>query len=266
MLINAIDSHVSKKNDPKAVVTPAAYLLFYRRRSDHPLGGEALEEITQEANKPVDSDESQTESGANSPAGEDRRLGGSSRNGSSSALTGVGAAHQAGDGGLQGERQARSDDELPDYSDGLRLGEQSLQGNSGTLDGPDTDDEAIMGGGFSGGLSFGSSNLWSFDRASDSGPSQMTAAPPGSYYEGDEDLFDDDAASNKAVAEGDMSDTEARLAGLRDLDDDNGGDSPGTLFDDSTIQDIPPPLAADEDQGDELPVVELRVGDEEQLL
>lgn len=266
MLIHVTDSHVSKKNDPRAVVTPAAYLLFYRRRSERPLGGESLEEIVHEANKPVDSDESQTESGANSPAGEGRRLGGSSRNGSSSAFPGVGAAHQAGDGGLQAERQAKSDDELPDYSDGLRLGEKSLQGHSGTYDVLDTDDER-MDDRFPTSLSgLGDSALWSFDRASDSGPSGVTVAPPGSSYDGDEDLFDDDAASNKAVAEGDLSDTEARLAGLGDIGNDNEGDSPGTLFDDSIIEDIPPPLAADEDQGDELPVVELRVGDEERLL
>lgn len=264
MLIHAADSHVSKKNVPHSVVTPAAYLLFYRRRSDHPLGGEALQEIVHEANKPADSDESQTESGANSPAGEGRRLGDSSRNGSSSAFPEAGAAHQAGDGGLQDERQARSDDELPDYSGGLRVGEKSLQGNSSSFDALDMDER--FENRFPTTYGLGSSTLWSFDRASDSGPSRVTVAPPGSSYDADEDLFDDDAASNKAVAEGDLSDTEARLAGLGDMDNDTGGESPGTLFDDSIIQDIPPPLAADEDQGDELPVVELRVGDEERIL
>ncbi|KAL2002392.1 hypothetical protein VTN02DRAFT_60 [Thermoascus thermophilus] len=126
------DSHVSKAIDPQKVVTSAAYLLFYRRRSDRPLGGKILEEITESSTRAAADSDSQADSRGQSPSGEGRRLGGSSRNGSSSALAGVGAAHQAGVGGLRAVTQVRSvdedddDDMPPEYSNGLPSGEQSL--------------------------------------------------------------------------------------------------------------------------------------------
>ena len=85
------DSHVSQVKDPEQVVQKNAYLLFYRRREPIPLGGETLERILTEA----DSEEQPT-SRDTSPAGEGQRLGGSSHNGSSSAL---GQLHHVGDGG-----------------------------------------------------------------------------------------------------------------------------------------------------------------------
>lgn len=130
------DSLVSKVTDPQSVVTSAAYLLFYRRRSEHPLGGRILQEITESSTRAMtdsgdSQDESQGGSSASAPSGEGRRLGGFSRNGSSSALTGVGAAHQAGDGGLRIGAQARTqgdnDEELPPaYSHHPSSGERSL--------------------------------------------------------------------------------------------------------------------------------------------
>jgi hypothetical protein len=92
----------------------------------------------------------------------------------------------------------------------------------------------------------------------------MTAAPPGSYYDGeDEDLFDDDA-SNKAVGGGDLSDSDTRLAALGDSSEGQGGPFTDTSFDDSSIQNIPPPL--DVDDNDDLPVIELRVDDEDKIV
>ncbi|KAM3068068.1 hypothetical protein ACMFMG_011116 [Clarireedia jacksonii] len=78
------DATVSKQKDTARIVSPSAYLLFYRRRSAEPLGGKNLQEIvTSFENPPSDDDDS----------GEDRRLvGNSSLTGSSSVLTGVGAA------------------------------------------------------------------------------------------------------------------------------------------------------------------------------
>src|SRR4029077_1570179 len=120
----------------------------------------------------------------------------------------------------------------------------------------DADDEIF---GTNNTLSFPSQG-WSFDRVSDfPGPSHSTAAPPGSYYDEDEDLFADDA-SNKAVGGGDLSDSELRLATLTDTPDDNGPPFSSAPFDDPPIQDIPPPLEVDDDS--ELPVVELRVNEE----
>lgn len=71
-------------------MTPQAYLLFYRRRSDKPLGGPFFEQLLH--NTTVRSREA-------SPSGEGMRLDDSSRNGSSSALPAAEAVHQAGDGG-----------------------------------------------------------------------------------------------------------------------------------------------------------------------
>ncbi|KAK5078953.1 hypothetical protein LTR64_002627 [Lithohypha guttulata] len=94
------DSHVSPVKDPEVVVQKNAYLLFYRRRSEDPLGGPNLEKILSE----VDSEENlETQSRDASPSGEGQRLGGSSHNGSSSAL--VGQAHRVGDGGSAVNRQ-----------------------------------------------------------------------------------------------------------------------------------------------------------------
>ena len=121
-ILTVLDSIVSKRSNPEAaVVTSAAYLLFYRRRSSEPLGGPFFEHLfssTSEA--PSDS---QPGSRSQSPSGEGKRLdGASSRNGSSSALRGVGAAHQPGGGGLAGQGMLAGkmrtgiDDDLPAYS------------------------------------------------------------------------------------------------------------------------------------------------------
>lgn len=79
---------MSKIKNPNAVVTQAAYLLFYRRRSDKPLGGPRSKQILDAYDNSQDSLEEDT-----GDSGEDRGLGGNTfLNGSSSALTGVGAA------------------------------------------------------------------------------------------------------------------------------------------------------------------------------
>ncbi|KAL1964943.1 hypothetical protein VTN77DRAFT_6296 [Rasamsonia byssochlamydoides] len=271
------DAHVSKAIDPQKVVSPAAYLLFYRRRSDRPLGGKLLQDIAESSVRGANDSDSQTDSRAESPAGEGRRLGDSSRNGSSSALTGVGAAHQAGDGGLRTVTRVRNvagdddeddddddddDDEMPPpkYSNGLQSGEKSL-GRTHRLEGMDSEDLDPSSGGMQSNnpLSYVNEPAWSFDRATDAhGPSQMAAAaPPGSYYDEDDEggLFDDDedadVDSNKAVGGDDVSDSELPLA-------DETGDYPPMILDDV------PPVSDDEDE--ELPVVELRVNEEDRIV
>ena len=96
------DSSVSSR-DPSNVVTQAAYLLFYRRRSDLPLGPEYLQEIVHKARNPVSEDSGNEEAGSRtasrSPAGNGLRLDGSSRNGSSSAF-GAGAGVLGGAGSI----------------------------------------------------------------------------------------------------------------------------------------------------------------------
>lgn len=217
-MANGADSHVSKAINPAKAVSTAAYLLFYRRRSDHPLGGKELQEITENSAQ-ADSDEQEEEDGSGSPSGEGRRLVDSSRNGSTSALAGVGAAHQAGDGGLRAGPRVKSveveasdeddaDDELPPYEQRM-----DLEPSSFPHDQP----------------------AWSFDRLSERGGGN------------DFDDNDDSDSSNKAVGGEDLSDLEQFVEG-----DSDKNHTATTNFHSVT---------ADEDE--DLPVVELRVGDNE---
>ncbi|CAK7218314.1 hypothetical protein SEUCBS140593_003505 [Sporothrix eucalyptigena] len=84
------DSSVSKVGDPARVVSAAAYLLFYRRRSDKPLGGPRFIKIEEKfRQQTASSDDDMSESG------EGRRLGnGSSLIGSSSASKGAEAGRR----------------------------------------------------------------------------------------------------------------------------------------------------------------------------
>ncbi|PYH49149.1 putative ubiquitin-specific protease UBP12 [Aspergillus saccharolyticus JOP 1030-1] len=259
------DSSVSRPLDPQSVVTPSAYLLFYRRRSERPLGGKVLEEITEASTRPGSEADSQSESRGPSPSGEGRRLGGSSRNGSSSALAGVGAAHQSGDGGLQTGTQVKSGDEdsPPEYSNSPSYGERSMD-KTGRLEGMDFEDEAFGHGPQPSPFRHVDPPSWSFSHISDAhGPLQMTAAQRGSTS--DDDLLDDDD-SNKAVGGGDVSDTDLRMAALTDSPE-GGLGLPGTPMDETPFQELHPFGGdGDEDDEDDLPVVELQVNDEDRVL
>ena len=193
-LTKILDSSVSRRPDPQKVVTNAAYLLFYRRRSAQHLGGPNFDWlITTEPNM----SESQPTSRATSQAGEGKRLDDSSRNGSSSALRGVGVAHQAGGGGSSADgvmiapMRTGVDDDLPAYSEN--------DPNMSTLDprglNMETDldeDEGISMA--RGPLNYVSPRSeWSFDRLNE----QITAAPHTS--DNDEDLFAGDNSSTKAA-------------------------------------------------------------------
>ncbi|MCJ1414649.1 CSN-associated deubiquitinating enzyme Ubp12 [Xylographa parallela] len=128
---------IASRRNAKDVVTSAAYLLFYRRRSSRPLGGPIFEQIVHAANNPPPEEPlSQTPSRAGSPsvsAGEVKRLDGFSRNGSSSASHGAEVAHQTGSGSLQDEMltaariKDNSNSSPPGYSHNLHDGEQTLE-------------------------------------------------------------------------------------------------------------------------------------------
>lgn len=84
-----VDSSVSKVRDLSRIVSSSAYLLFYRRRSDEPLGGPRLEEIVRHFEVPNSnevSDEEDVESGEGQGL-----VGISSQHGSSSPFKGAGA-------------------------------------------------------------------------------------------------------------------------------------------------------------------------------
>ena len=184
------------RNNVQAVVTPSAYLLFYRRRASQPLGGSFFERLISAVQTP--SSDSHDPPRTESPSGEGKRLDGSSRNGSSSALRGVGAVHQAGGGGsTEGtvERRIGVDDELPGY-------EGSQQG---ALESMELEEDEGIGGirAQFPATPYRSTPNWSFDSLSGDqdmqGMTQIIAAPPGSDQDQDEDLFDD-GASGKAAS------------------------------------------------------------------
>ncbi len=134
-----LDSSVSEQKDTSRIVSAGAYLLFYRRRSETPLGGPRFKEIVDRYNNPPEPLEDENESG------EDQRLvADSSLRGSSSALTGVGVAHQAA-GGSGGVAMTRSVNPLA--SGGVALQNQTTI-NPADLDKPPSyeavleDDEA----------------------------------------------------------------------------------------------------------------------------
>lgn len=105
-LLTSVDSSVSEQKDTSRIVSSGAYLLFYRRRSDVPLGGPRFKEIVDRYNNPPESSEEDTESG------EDQRLVvDSSLHGSSSASIGAGAAHLPA-AGLGGAAMTRPVDPL----------------------------------------------------------------------------------------------------------------------------------------------------------
>ena len=210
------DSSVSLRR-PGSVVTSAAYLLFYRRRSPKILGGRFFEEKLQAVyGTPSTEAPSQSTSRTSSPAGEGKRLDGFSHNGSSSALQGVGAAHQVGGGGLadgmlMGPTTGNEDRDPPQYSRPLPEGEQTLETiESMEVDGSNGENRQLRGHR----LSEANNASWDFGRllenansdadadGSDNGDTihhlSSTKAPPGSEGDVDEDLFD--GASTKAIS------------------------------------------------------------------
>ena len=264
------DSFVSRRSDPSVVVTSAAYLLFYRRRSSSPLGGPFFEKIMTAASN--EDSGSQPASRVPSPAGEGKRLDGSSRNGSSSALRGVGAAHQAGGGGSVGGievlrmRKGIDDDDPVD-----RLPAYSAQDPRGTLDprdlqepsleNMDLDEDEGIGmnegsqTGWQGPLQY-NSPTWAFGS---NGRAPVQNSPRGSGEEGDgqdEDLFADNSSTK--VAKSSVSENlENRMAEFNDDEGTTSGVFGTPPQDTLPLLDVPP--AIDEA---EQPVAEVMLEDE----
>ena len=221
----------------KSVVTANAYLLFYRRVSTVPLGGPFFEQLMSAAENDTPS-ASQPNSRAPSPsAGEGQRLDDSSRNGSSSALRGVGAAHQAGGGGqveLATPRQTTmtEDNDLPPYStvDPQNMETETLEHMDFEEDEgigmDDTDRTRLRGGTTFDPYSHVQHDrpAWSFSELNDDNPIDMDASilhlpPPNS----DVDVDDEDSVKAGSA----NSDPDLRMA---DFGDDEGSteDSFGT--------------------------------------
>lgn len=148
-----VDSHVSSKTEPSSVVTSAAYLLFYRRRSDpeHPLGGARLQEALREADNndtTADSETAQDSRDSSPMTGEGRRLGDSSHNGLSSALqVGHGRRVGAGPGGSgleEGNQRTRGLLAATDSPPSLTLGPAASSGGEQDQDFPPGYDASAM--------------------------------------------------------------------------------------------------------------------------
>ncbi len=260
------------------MVTPAAYLLFYRRRSEHPLGGEKLEKILDVINAPPVDSSSQPPSRDASPSGEGRRLDDSSHNGSSSAFTAAGQARHVGDGGSApiripgayhgGESLERLNDPNEDEDHVLPGYEASQmhahQGMDLDADEGVGDMYAIQGPA----PPWGDDPSWSFE-ALGSGKNvstQQMACPPGSldFSNGhEEDLFAEDGASTKAEggvgsSTGNLSDADDRMGDFEEA-------AASPLITRGMRESAPPPLVQAGDEEDEdLPVVELHVPPEDE--
>lgn len=135
------DSSVSRRQ-ASSVITPSAYLLFYRRRSSEYLGPARLQKIVHGYRHPPEAEEvtdsaaeDESESRAVSPSGQGKghRLGGSFLNGSPSASVAVGAGRlhrRGGDGSGAANQEARA-----------RTGNRQL--NDGGYDADADEDEGV---------------------------------------------------------------------------------------------------------------------------
>lgn len=199
-LLKFSDNFARAIDDPaKEVVSPQAYLLFFRRQSAEPLGGPVLREIVNKYKRGLEEHEED--------AGEDQA--GDLRNGFSNVSAGAGAIRPA-------------DDDNEDDREAENPLDKMFHEPS-----------------------------WSFGPAAD-GPSVRRHTSPNDD-DGDADLFGDND-STAAVGDGD-SEPDTRLADLdnfRPISEHEG-----------SFEDVPPMI--EDGSEDELPVVELRVGDDDKM-
>ena len=262
------DASVSKQKDTSRVVTSAAYLLFYRRRSAEPLGGPKFQEIFERYNDQTAADEDMSDSG------EGRRLGqGSSRRGSPSALTGAGLTLPHGNRGL-----ARlADDngsELPSYQvsghgdgdDDTDMGAQLSWSNQGTLHNSiegDGEDEGIGlsdfdAAGMAGMTSVIGPSNWSFDNLNNNSKAGSLATDDDVDIASDVAQNDGESlAGNSAAGIDDVFDTGDMVHMLRDGAGPRHGDEPGLDYSEPPepvmppemdAYDLPPPSPSAEEQ------------------
>lgn len=205
---------MTSKRSPQHAVTNAAYLLFYRRRSDRPLGGPYFEKIIEECQQ---QDESSPSSPASSVAGDGERFGDSSRVGSSNEYQEAEVARLEPTT-LASERTAiehAGDEAPPNYSSLYPENSNNDEKQSGA-DQMDVDEGVDTTYSVEGTGPFSENPGWGFDNATVMNPSMPV--PPGSS---DEDLMD--GASDKAVADGsspNLSDRGDRMADFGEDDDD----------------------------------------------
>lgn len=179
-------------------------------------------------------DDSAAESDPNSDGaflpGEGKRLDGSSHNGSSSALRGVGAAHQVGGGGdALTARRTGVDDDLPSYPGQ----EMELDEGVGDIYGPLSQ--------------LGQSPIhqsWSFSRLPNEQEQLQVRAPAASEDGGSENLFDGDSTKAASSPPSEVAD---RLAEFADDEGTTSGAFGPAIRSDTPLQ-VEPPLLNDDDE------------------
>ncbi|KAF4760660.1 hypothetical protein HAV15_005894 [Penicillium sp. str.  len=162
------DTSAKTVTDIRSIITPGAYLLFYRRRSDRALGNQELRELVEsyrnsEASVSGSSSPSRSPGGSQSPSGDGGRVLGGAPHKGSSALAGAGVAPREStsgseDGGSEGkkidfehENEGSQVDPLskltePSWSfDAAHDISQITGGNAATEDGMDIDPQFQFG-------------------------------------------------------------------------------------------------------------------------
>jgi ubiquitin carboxyl-terminal hydrolase 4/11/15 len=240
-LTNIPDTSARVVTNPESMIGANAYLLFYRRRSERPLGNQELQELV-DAYKNPSGGESDSSS-SSSPTGEGQRLGGSSRNGSSSGLAGAAAAPQVGNGlrvenlGANDEYSSTDESAGSEDDEGMKLTSNGFQDGGhqfGTLQGP----------------------TWSFNNATSA--HDLSQITHGNASADEAGLFDDDDEIDSNLAVGD--DTMELDTRMNELNDSEPAlTSPG----EASFEDVTNLM--DDDSSDDMPVVELRVGEDDKM-
>lgn len=132
---NSADSSCTRISSEGKIHSAAAYLLFYRRRSEKPLGPQYLQDLVTEYRAPKDSsNEDDSDSG-------EGRLGGPtrSRHGSSSTLAGAGAGAMSRQGNNE-SGGAGPGNSLMAMNESLSWSFAAIEGGDGTHEPPDSSD------------------------------------------------------------------------------------------------------------------------------
>ncbi|CAJ2509958.1 Uu.00g058580.m01.CDS01 [Anthostomella pinea] len=184
------DSSVSKIS-PDRIMDSSAYLLFYRRRSNVPLGGTHFRQLMEQFSEDV-SDNDMPDSG------EGQRLGeGFSQNGSSSAFQGAEASRLHGSHGGNFKR----DDDAPVLTNTHFVLDSSVHRSIEDDEGVDLSDDVTRSTGFNPVIG---TNSWSFENISGRGAANTGDSPLYSGAASDEaqhDLSDDERVGSPIDAD-----------------------------------------------------------------
>ncbi len=168
-------------------------------------------------------------------------------------------------GGSAGETQARNGIEDPDN---VLPGYYSSASGEQTLEGMDLEEDEGIGGLEHGPMTIYDNPSWSFDNLrmdNMGGLSQVIVAPPDSDLTGEGELFEGDAASDKAAGGSSVDgEIEEHNRILADFGEDQGtisgfAGTPQSRMG-TPVDDIPPPLlSGDDDDDDNMPVAEVHL-------